>query len=154
MNTRPEPWPAFVRRVTENATNAQIAKRIDVDGSTVGRWFSVASHQPKAENVIALARAYGVDPVHALMVAGFLEAREVGERVLSGRDVGLGDFTDLELAQEIVRRIEEGEMQDDQRVPEPIPFPGVGRSAHTPEDELAAVAKKKSSDRGEEPSST
>ena len=47
-----EKWPEYVRRVSGGLTQAQIAERIDVAPSNVGRWLRGEPGLPKAESVI------------------------------------------------------------------------------------------------------
>lgn len=65
--------------------------------------------QPKPRQVANVARAYGVNPISALIAAGYLEPDDVDLSAMAPRLLQIQEFTELELAQEIVRRIEEGE---------------------------------------------
>lgn len=61
------------------------------------------------ETVVALCRAYDLDIADTFVAVGFItdaEADKLGARI------GISVFTDLELAREIVRRIEEGTAGD------------------------------------------
>jgi transcriptional regulator with XRE-family HTH domain len=94
-----ETWPEYVRRVTRGHTQAQIAKKSGVAESNIGRWIRGEHGQPKPDNVLALAKAFGQPVVEALVAAGYLSADEVNvERT------PLSAYTDIELLDELRRR--------------------------------------------------
>ncbi|WP_264159419.1 hypothetical protein [Mycetocola spongiae] len=57
--------------------------------------------------MISFARGYGQDPIYALFAAGYLTHGEINRA--APREFTLSDFNDLQLAQEIVRRLDSGE---------------------------------------------
>lgn len=75
---RVESWPDYVKRVIgdSNATQQQIEERTGIPSSTVGRWLRGERVQPKAETVVAFARAFYRPPVEALIAAGYITAAE------------------------------------------------------------------------------
>lgn len=63
---------------------------------------------PGLTTIIETARALGDNPVQALRELGYITPQEASAHAVS-RAFGLDAYTDLELAREIVRRIEAGE---------------------------------------------
>ncbi|QDQ97948.1 hypothetical protein [Tomitella fengzijianii] len=92
----------WVDEVTGGASLRAIGDRIGKNHVTVGR--RIADGQP--DICIAIARAYDADPIAGLVVWGVLSDGEVRAHVGT---VALSDATDLELAEELVRRIKTGE---------------------------------------------
>src|ERR1700730_18796722 len=70
-------WWRYVMTVTGNAAQKDIATATGIDQSSISRWQR-GTNTPRAEAVIALARAYGRSPVEALVAAGYLSSTEVG----------------------------------------------------------------------------
>lgn len=96
-------WPDFLRSISQN--QSLIARAAAVSTGTVSRWMS-GQVQPKAEQVIAVARAYGESPLVALYAAGYLRKEEVNSAYEMPRMLQLKRFTDVELAREILARVE------------------------------------------------
>jgi transcriptional regulator with XRE-family HTH domain len=104
-------WADFLSAVAgpdaPTANQSEIARVAGVSTATVSRWVS-GDVRPKAEQVIGVARAYSVSPLLALVAAGYLEQEEIeGERDLP-RGLAIGEFTELELAHEMLRRVDRG----------------------------------------------
>lgn len=70
-------WSAYVGRVANGLTQVQIAQKTGLAQTNVGRWLRGEPGAPKAESVIAFAKAFGQSPVEALMAAGYLDAADV-----------------------------------------------------------------------------
>jgi transcriptional regulator with XRE-family HTH domain len=70
-------WWQYVQTVTGKAAQKDIAAATSIDQSSISRWQRGTSN-PRAEAVIALARAYGRSPVEALVAAGYLDSDELG----------------------------------------------------------------------------
>lgn len=92
----------FLRATGARSVRA-MATETGIEQTTLNRQLkgSVA-----VETVVALCRAYDLDIADTFVAVGFItdaEADKLGARI------GIGIFTDLELAREIVRRIEAGE---------------------------------------------
>jgi len=99
---RAETWPGYVRRISGEATQAQIAERIGVGRLSVCNWLRGRTH-PKAETVIAVARAFRRSPIEALIAACYLNSDEADEPIeirASLQDVDAG-----ELGAEVLRRL-------------------------------------------------
>ncbi|MET0475336.1 MAG: helix-turn-helix transcriptional regulator [Mycobacterium sp.] len=73
----PTNWWRYVVTVTGDATQKDIAGATGIDQSSISRWQR-GNNTPRAEAVVALARAYRRSPVEALVAAGYLSTSEVG----------------------------------------------------------------------------
>lgn len=108
MVTKLYTWPEYVRLHTNGLSNKDIAEALDVAPSTVGRWFK--GTRPQADHVSRFASVFNAWPAEALAVAGFIPM--VDDPLLKAyldqpRKTDIRLFTDLELAREMLRRIEE-----------------------------------------------
>lgn len=63
--------------VTGNATQSEIAGVTGIDQSSISRWQR-GTNTPRAEAVVAFARAYGRSPVEALVAADYLTSDDMG----------------------------------------------------------------------------
>ena len=70
-------WWQYVGAVTGNAAQKDVAGATGIDQSSISRWQR-GTNTPRAEAVVALARAYGRSPVEALVAAGYLSGDELG----------------------------------------------------------------------------
>jgi transcriptional regulator with XRE-family HTH domain len=70
-------WWRYVVTVTGEATQKDIASATGIDQSSISRWQRGTS-TPRAEAVVAFARAYERSPVEALVAAGYLSSSEIG----------------------------------------------------------------------------
>lgn len=101
-------------------------------GSDSGIGYSTVRRQLTGEGdltagvVVALARAYGANVIEALKVAGFITAAEAGRPSLTD---ALRNATDVELAEEILRRALAGEATE--ALTGPIAPVIVGSFGHT-----------------------
>lgn len=100
---RVETWPDYVRRVVGKATQQQIEDRTGIPASNVGRWLRGEPVQPKADSVVAFARAYKQSPVEALVAAGYLTIEEVD--VQRRYKTALSEYETAELFEELRRRM-------------------------------------------------
>ena len=98
-------WPSYLAAISDNAPGARIAERTGIPDSTVSRWFS-GKAKPRPDQVVTVARAYGLSPLQGLIAAGYLEEGDVETPEPLG--VEIRRFTDLQLAEETLRRIREG----------------------------------------------
>jgi hypothetical protein len=89
-------------RLDRRVPNEELAVALGVSLSTVKRRTSEGW---PAEDVIRICRALHASPVDALVACDYLTASEV-EDAAGGSDVALAHFTDVELAEEILRRAE------------------------------------------------
>ena len=96
-----EDWSGYVRRVASGLTQAEIAKKTGgVSTSNVGRWLRSEPGQPDANNVVAIARAFGRPPAEALAAAGYLRPDEADPNTRTP----LSAYSDRELISELHRR--------------------------------------------------
>lgn len=101
-------WTDYLRMISDDAAGAAIARKTGIPASTISRWLS-GEFDPKPRQVVEVARAYGASPIQALIAADFLRAEDLDLPESAPRQLQIRDFTELELAQEMVRRINEGE---------------------------------------------
>ncbi|MBD8702535.1 helix-turn-helix transcriptional regulator [Frigoribacterium sp. CFBP9039] len=101
-------WSAFLTAIAGPEAGvpnqSEIARVAGVSTATVSRWVS-GEVQPKAEQVIGVARAYGVSPFLALVAAGYLRPGDIEGTLSVPRALQITDFTDLEIAREMLRRV-------------------------------------------------
>lgn len=142
-------WAEYLRIITDGDTNRAISQRTGIPDSTISRWLS-GQALPRPRQVVDVARAYEVDPLNALVGAGYLDQADIDRPGVEPRQFQLREFSELEIAQEIVRRVQEGqssmlETPLDEKHPALVGRSNVIRMRHTPtEDEaerLGAVAK-------------
>ena len=96
---------SYFQQATGERSVRAIAQAIGIEQTTLNRQITGKSALP-VETAVLIARAYDIDMADVFTRAGFIteeEAQRLGARV------GLAAYTDLELAREIVRRIEAGE---------------------------------------------
>lgn len=158
MTTTPS-WPEYLRRITNDAPGADISRTTGIPASTISRWLS-GETKPSWEKIDVLAKHYDFEVQEALaVVASFTplrasyqsaripvirEPRSVAADV--DRGAILAYFSDLELAEEFVRRIEEHASVE---TPRPLPYAddvtnvySLHRNVRGPiDDELDAVAR-------------
>lgn len=109
-------WWQYVLTVTGNAAQKDIAATTGIDQSSISRWQR-GTNTPRAEAVVALARAYGRSPVEALVAAGYLSSDEVGVVELTTLTGDLTGASIDSLLSEIRRRVLAAAPQDVQSWP-------------------------------------
>lgn len=97
-----ESWAEYVRRVTRSMSQTEIAEKSGVAQTAVGRWLRGDTGAPRAESVVAFARAVGKPPIEALIAAGYLEPDEACG--IASVQSSIRDFTTDELLNEVRRR--------------------------------------------------
>ncbi|WP_136244881.1 helix-turn-helix domain-containing protein [Mycobacterium intracellulare] len=100
---RNETWPEYLQRVTDGVPRKDIAAAADVDISGVSRWITGTTARPKAEKVVAFARGLNLNPVEALVAAGYLDAAELDGVVEVVRT--RAELSDEELVAEVAARL-------------------------------------------------
>ena len=93
-------WSLYVRRIAGGLNQVQIAERAGLSQTNIGKWLRGEPGAPRAESVIAFARAFGQPPLEALIAAGYLSAAEAQ---VSAR-TPLDGYTYSELIAELQRR--------------------------------------------------
>ena len=96
-------WTEWVARVTRGETSRQVGERIGHSHTTALRWMHDGA---SPEAVIGLALAYDADVVEALVVSGWLEAKDVRRLNL---DSALRQLPPTHLTGELHRRAREAE---------------------------------------------
>ena len=89
----------WYRGVVKDASVNSVATRAGLVQSTLAR--QLKAETLTAESVVAVARAYGVDVLDALVKIGLVTEQDIRTH---GASVALADLTDIELAAEVVRR--------------------------------------------------
>lgn len=97
-------WWQYVLTVTGGASQKDIAETTGIDQSSISRWQR-GTTTPRAEAVVALARAYGHSPVEALVAAGYLERDELGVVELTTLTGDLSRVSVDSLLSELRRRV-------------------------------------------------
>jgi len=97
-------WARYVRDVAGNLNQLEIAAKTGIAQSNVGRWLRGEPGIPKAESVVALARAFDQPPIEALVAAGYITEAEAGAKARRAR-TPLNDYTEAELLDELRRRV-------------------------------------------------
>lgn len=99
-------WGEYIKKYSQGESQGVIAKKMEVDTSTVGRWLKGSEGQrPRAEKAINFARHYRRSPIEALIHAGYIEADEIGQAVeIAG---SMRDVSDAALMEELASRLAE-----------------------------------------------
>jgi transcriptional regulator with XRE-family HTH domain len=97
-------WWEYVVTVTGSAAQKDIAAATGIDQSSISRWQR-GTNTPRAEAVVALARAYSRSPVEALVAAGYLASDEVGVVELTTLSGDLRGASIDSLLSELRRRV-------------------------------------------------
>lgn len=92
-----------MRATTHPDNDKTIAEKVGVSPSTIGRWRS-GEIDPKPRQVVALANAYGVDALSALVNAGYLTDEDVDLTITMAAD--LDTISTYALIDELQRRME------------------------------------------------
>jgi len=92
----------WIKDVTDQASWRMIGDRLGTTHSTIQRRLK----QDTATAICELAIAYGANPIKGLLAAKVISLEQIQE---FSRHASLSSFTDLELAQEIVDRLESAE---------------------------------------------
>lgn len=95
-----ETWPQYVKRIAGPLKQEQIAEHSGISQATVSAWLRGAPGVPRAETVIAFARAFNRSPVEALVAAGYLQSDEAAAKARTP----LVEYSDRELLDELRRR--------------------------------------------------
>lgn len=109
-------WWRYVVTVTGDASQKVIAETTGIDQSSISRWRR-GSITPRAEAVVAFARAYSRSPVEGLVAAGYLSATDLGVVELTTLTGDLTGASIDALLSEIRRRVLAATPDDGQRWP-------------------------------------
>lgn len=103
-------WVDYLNRLPNNPSDRSIAAAAETSPSTVSRWRGGQSPDPI--HVTRVARAFGQDALSALFNAGYLTLEEIDELVSGTATIhvlALAEYDTVELAEELARRLREGE---------------------------------------------
>lgn len=100
-----EPKVSVFLELTGAKSIRAIAATSGLDVSTTNRQLNGTSNLA-IETVVAICRAYNLDFAETFVAVGIITQKEADAL---GRAHSLAEYTDLELAQEIVNRLESGE---------------------------------------------
>ncbi len=112
----PATWWRYVGTVTGHTAQKDIAAATGIDQSSISRWQR-GTNTPRAEAVVAFARAYGRSPVEALVAADYLSSTELGVVELTTLTGDLSGASIDSLLSEIRRRVLAATVQDGQAWP-------------------------------------
>lgn len=98
-------WITWIRDISDNASDRQVAQKIDIAPSTIGRW---REYPPKADVIVKLARAYGAPVADGLLASGYVTAGDLREPRV---ERNLGRFSASELITELAHRVTDDEQQ-------------------------------------------
>lgn len=97
-------WWAYVQHVTSGAPQITIAKKTDINGSTISRW---RTSEPQPANVVTFAKAYGRPVLEAFVAAGFLSEEDAGAQLVITRHTDPSDDELLDLLRDRLARLRE-----------------------------------------------
>jgi len=100
----PMSWWRYVVTVSGGAAQKDIAAATGIDQSSISRWQRAAK-TPRAEAVVAFARAYERSPVEALVAANYLSSSELGVVELTALTGDLTGISIDSLLSEVRRRV-------------------------------------------------
>lgn len=96
----------WYKKTTKDDSMLTVAEKAGITQSTLYRQMKSGALSP--EVVVAIARAYGVNVLHALVTSGLLTTDEIKDAAPALKAIQLEEYTDLELAEEIYRRVANG----------------------------------------------
>ncbi|WP_404473458.1 helix-turn-helix domain-containing protein [Microbacterium aerolatum] len=95
-------WATYLNKITGHAPGASVARRLDVSDSKVSYWRR-GERPPTPREAVHVARTFGRHPLEALLAGGHLDVDDIADAVTVVHHT-LADYSDVELAQELVRR--------------------------------------------------
>lgn len=103
----PRRWAQYVRTISRGASQLAISRASGVNQTTLSRWMDERKPSaPSARAVIAIARAYKVNVLDALVEGGIMT--EDDAKLRTRRRVHLLSVSTDELIAELARRAEKG----------------------------------------------
>ena len=99
-------WLDYLGRLPGNPNDRSIARAADTDPSTVTRWRK--GQDPAPRHAVAVARTFGLNPLTALIAAGYLTTDEVSalfDMDSVGDSLTLSHTPTIDLVEEVARRI-------------------------------------------------
>lgn len=99
-------WAMYFRNLTAGSTGSDAARRLGVSSSKISYWRR-GDRQPTVREAVRVAREFGRPPMECLVAAGYMDESDLPESVTI-QPLSLGSFTDVELAEEMLRRARAG----------------------------------------------
>jgi hypothetical protein len=96
-------WAQLVRSTVGDASQLMISQKTKIDQGTISRWLSESPTTPSVRAVVAFARAYRLNVIDALVIAGHITQEDVKRRKRI-QLVELGNVPTSELVAELGRR--------------------------------------------------
>ena len=101
----------YIEKITDGATINEISERAGIVKSTL--WRQIKNNTVSYENLIKIARSYGVNPITALGGVGAVTPQEA----LQGKMAGdLNDASETMLIEEVARRLHRNAIDADQPI--------------------------------------
>lgn len=97
-------WWSYVQSVAAGAPNNEIADQVGIDKSNVTRWKQ--GSRPAVDFVLKFARSYGRPVIEALVEGEYITDAEAEIREVK---IGVTDLATVELARELLSRVEAAE---------------------------------------------
>lgn len=83
----------------DNASERGMARRVGINAATFHRKMAEDAFTP--DDAVAIARAYHRSPIEALVILGTITSDEASK---ADRGYSIREYTDVELASELIRR--------------------------------------------------
>ena len=99
-------WVDYLNRLPGGPSDRSIAAAAETSPSTVSRWKG--GQNPDPMHVVKIARAFDQSPLNALVNAGYLTIDEMDSIIRGGANIqllSLSDYSNLQLAEELARRL-------------------------------------------------
>lgn len=109
-------WSAYLRKISGDAPQKDIAKKVGVTQPTVSRWLSAGLVPNDAAVVAHVAQQYERNPLEAFVAAGMLSPEDAGRGLNSEERELLSALDD--------RLVEEADDGEEPRPPSSGPPPG------------------------------
>lgn len=106
----------WVEQVTNNGSVREISRHVDASPATVARQIK----QGAPQLAFNIARAYDVNPLPGLIALGQVTYEHINELAAH---LSIENYSELELAQEIVRRLETKHDNDESDLEKSAPIP-------------------------------
>lgn len=101
----------YIEKITDGATINEISERAGIVKSTL--WRQIKNNTVSYENLIKIARSYGVNPITALVWVGAVTPQEA----LQGKMAGdLNDASETMLIEEVARRLHRNAIDADRPI--------------------------------------
>lgn len=148
--TKAHAWAEYLRAITAGATGRQIAQATGIGEATISRWLK-GTTDPAPRQVVTVARAYDIPPLDALIATGYLSEEEANRQGGTPRTLQLREFTDHELALEMLRRVDDGKAHPELEDPLDGDHPAMQEHVGAKVTELRPVVGGRSDDFEHEP---